>query len=95
MLSLQRYKGLNAIYDFRSWFQGVDLSQSDYDGRTPLHLAAAEGRYECVNFLLKLVEVYPKPLDRYFILPNVINPNIKIFIGPRNIVEVIFFLIIG
>ena len=49
----------------RSWFQGIDLSQSDYDGRTPLHLAAAEGRYECVNFLLKLVDVYPKPLDRY------------------------------
>ena len=50
---------------FRSWFQGVDLSQSDYDGRTPLHLAAAEGRHECVKFLLKLAEVYPKPLDRY------------------------------
>ena len=49
---------------FRAWFQGIDLNQGDYDNRTPLHLASAEGHIECVNFLLKLAKVFPKPLDR-------------------------------
>ena len=48
----------------RAWFQGIDLNQGDYDNRTPIHLASAEGHIDCVEFLLKLAKVYPKPLDR-------------------------------
>lgn len=32
---------------------GVDPSETDYDGRTPLHLAACEGHTECVSLLVK------------------------------------------
>ena len=48
----------------RLWFQEIDLNQFDYDGRTPLHLAACEGKYECVDFLINLAEVNPSPIDR-------------------------------
>ena len=32
----------------------ADLSQGDYDGRTPLHLAVSEGHTEAVRYLVKL-----------------------------------------
>eukprot|EP00004_Rigifila_ramosa_P012073 TRINITY_DN2593_c0_g1_i3.p1 TRINITY_DN2593_c0_g1~~TRINITY_DN2593_c0_g1_i3.p1 ORF type:complete len:657 (-),score=161.16 TRINITY_DN2593_c0_g1_i3:24-1739(-) len=42
----------------------ADVSSSDYDGRTPLHLAAADGRKEAVKYLLsKGSSVYVK--DRF------------------------------
>lgn len=44
---------------------GVDMTQSDYDNRTALHLAAAEGHVDCVDFLLKYCGVPPNPVDRY------------------------------
>ena len=48
----------------RLWFQGVDLNLSDYNGRTPLHLAASEGRSDCVKFLVDIVGVNPNYVDR-------------------------------
>ena len=52
------------ILNYRLWFRGHDLNLSDYDGRTPLHLSAVEGRVECVKFLLEVVKVFSAPLDR-------------------------------
>jgi glutaminase len=44
--------------------RGVDLNEKDYDGRTCLHLAAAEGRMDVVKFLLAK-NVYLTPNDRW------------------------------
>ncbi len=40
------------------------MEQGDYDGRTALHLAAAEGHYECVKFLVDVAQVSINPTDR-------------------------------
>ena len=44
--------------------QGVDMNLGDYDGRTALHLAAAEGHLRCVKFLLEECKVKHDPKDR-------------------------------
>ncbi|XP_036447820.1 glutaminase kidney isoform, mitochondrial isoform X2 [Colossoma macropomum] len=43
----------------------VDMEQRDYDSRTALHVAAAEGHIEVVRFLLEACKVNPVPKDRW------------------------------
>uniref|UniRef100_A0A674PR69 glutaminase n=1 Tax=Takifugu rubripes TaxID=31033 RepID=A0A674PR69_TAKRU len=43
----------------------MDMEQRDYDSRTALHVAAAEGHAEVVRFLLEACKVNPVPRDRW------------------------------
>lgn len=43
----------------------MDMTLSDYDGRTALHLASAEGHVDCVEFLLKHCDVPYNVRDRW------------------------------
>lgn len=43
----------------------MDMSLADYDGRTAIHLAAAEGHVNCVEFLLKYCNVPYDVRDRW------------------------------
>ena len=42
----------------------MDLQKGDYDLRSPMHLAAAEGHVEAVEFLLS-VGISPNETDRW------------------------------
>ncbi len=44
--------------------RGIPLEIADYDLRTPLHLAAAEGHHRVVEYLL-VQGVKPNPKDRW------------------------------
>ena len=43
----------------------IDMNQSDYDGRTALHLATCENHIEIVQFLLNIAKVNKNPKDRW------------------------------
>ncbi|XP_056610887.1 glutaminase kidney isoform, mitochondrial isoform X1 [Triplophysa dalaica] len=47
----------------------IDMEQRDYDSRTALHVAAAEGHVEVVKFLLEACKVNPGPKDRWGYTP--------------------------
>ena len=49
----------------RMHLKGQDLNECDYDGRTALHVSAAEGHIECVNFLVNVAKVKIDVEDRY------------------------------
>uniref|UniRef100_A0A8C1Z7F5 glutaminase n=1 Tax=Cyprinus carpio TaxID=7962 RepID=A0A8C1Z7F5_CYPCA len=52
-------------HDCRFALSSVDMEQRDYDSRTALHIAAAEGHTEVVRFLLEACKVNPGPKDRW------------------------------
>ncbi|TMS34706.1 hypothetical protein L596_002242 [Steinernema carpocapsae] len=54
---------LNAIRRF--YLQGCNLDIADYDYRTALHIAASEGHYEMIKFLINVAKVKVDPKDRW------------------------------
>jgi len=49
--------------------QGLDMSQQDYDKRTALHLASAEGHSDCVQYLVENCKVSLTAKDRWGFTP--------------------------
>ena len=39
------------------YLKGVNMNQSDYDGRTPLHLSVCENKYNVADFLVNIAKV--------------------------------------
>ncbi|PAA75899.1 hypothetical protein BOX15_Mlig006689g2 [Macrostomum lignano] len=52
-----------------AFLKGLCMDQADYDGRTALHVAAAEGHAEAVQFLLVTCGVAVGPRDRWGFTP--------------------------
>merc|ERR1719397_671789 len=51
--------------------QGYNMAMWDYDKRTAVHLASAEGHLECVRFLVETCRVSPAVRDRWGFTPLV------------------------
>ncbi len=58
-------KNISSFPPSSAYQQGVDMNLGDYDGRTALHLAAAEGHLRCVRFLLEECKVKHDCKDRW------------------------------
>lgn len=52
---------------FNFFINNSKIFISDYDGRTALHLAAAEGHLDCVQFLLEQCQVPHDPKGKILI----------------------------
>ena len=55
---------LNFVFYNRYALQEVDMNLQDYDGRTALHLSAAEGHEDVTRFLINKCSVDPFIRDR-------------------------------
>uniref|UniRef100_A0A1I8HF79 glutaminase n=1 Tax=Macrostomum lignano TaxID=282301 RepID=A0A1I8HF79_9PLAT len=53
----------------RAFLCGTDMNIADYDGRTAIHVASAEGHLETVTFLIEVCEVNVNPKDRWGFTP--------------------------
>ena len=54
----------------RMYLKGQNLNECDYDGRTALHVSAAEGHTECVRFLVNVAKVKVDCEDRWGFTPK-------------------------
>ena len=52
------------VFLLRFALNNMNMSAPDYDGRTALHLAAAEGHLEILQLLIEQCDVNPEPKDR-------------------------------
>ncbi|XP_040578075.1 glutaminase liver isoform, mitochondrial isoform X3 [Lepeophtheirus salmonis] len=53
----------------RCYFNDINMSLSNYDNRTALHLSAAEGHLECTEFLVEKCNLDPLTKDRWGYTP--------------------------
>ena len=65
MMSGAAYGDLGSLRRLKHKLGAAVMNSSDYDGRTPLHLAASENKLDVVKFLLDECNVDPKPVDRF------------------------------
>ncbi|KAG9511129.1 Glutaminase kidney isoform, mitochondrial [Fragariocoptes setiger] len=49
----------------RLYMSGMDMGSCDYDHRTALHTAAAEGHLDIIEFLLHVADINHEPRDRW------------------------------
>jgi ankyrin repeat protein len=49
----------------RHFENGIDMQQSDYDERTPIHVACAQGHLHVIRYLLDEVKVEVNSVDRF------------------------------